>query len=320
MTAPVGEDDHQAARPVCVAHVADDEVAAAVAAELSADGYRVARVSDLQALRSAVARERSATAVVDLVGSGGDLGEVLRELRGDHRTARVPVLVLLPAPPTSGELLPLGGIADDFVVTPWTPGELCTRLAWVAGRSGDLSPMAALTGLPGPSRAREELTRRLSSGETFAYCRLDLDGFAAFNAVYGYDRGDQLILALAAALRRVTADLSEQPFVAHVDGDDFLLICAADQARPACRDIADMFEADSEQLYDEAERTRGALRVVDRRGQAHDVPFVTVSAGIATNEHRTFADPHQVADVSREMLAFAKRSSGSSIGVDRRKT
>ncbi|MQA80814.1 MAG: diguanylate cyclase [Streptosporangiales bacterium] len=320
MTRRHGDDDRRGDAPVCVAHVVDDETAAAVTAELAPDGYRVSRVTDLHALRSAVARERSAIAVVDLAGSGGDLRQVLRELRGDHRTARVPLLVLVPALPTSEELLPFGGIADDYVVRPWTPGELRTRLAWVVRRGGDLSPMAALTGLPGSALAREELTRRLSSGETFAYCRLDLDGFAAFNEVYGYGRGDQLILVLAAALRRVTADLSEQPFVAHVDGGDFVLICAAEQARPACRDIADMFEADSEQLYDEGERVRGALRVVDRRGHAHDVPFVTVSAGVATNEHRTFAGPHQVADVSREMLAFAKRSTGSSIGVDRRKT
>lgn len=320
MTSPSDRaaDDRRVPAPVVVVHVVDDETAAELTAELA--GYRISRVTDLQALRSAVLRDGPTAAVVDLAGTGGDPAQVLRELRGDHRTARVPLLVLLPAPPTPDELLPFGGLVDDYVLRPWTPGELRTRLAWVVRRGGDVSPMAALTGLPGSARARVELTRRLSTGETFAYCRLDLDGFAAYNAVYGHGRGDQLVLALAAALRRVTADLAEQPFVAHVGGDDFVLICAADQARPACRDIADMFEADSEQLYDEAERVRGALRMVDRRGGEHDVPFVTVSAGVATNEHRTFAGPYQVADVAHEMLAFAKRSRGSSIGVDRRKT
>lgn len=59
--------------------------------------------------------------------------------------------------------------------------------------------------------------------------------------------------------------------------------------------------------------------MVDRRGHRYEVPLVTVSVGVATNEHRTFDSGHHVASIAAEMLAFAKRSQGSSVAVDRRK-
>lgn len=302
--------------------VTDDAVAAAVDAEL-AEAWRVRRMADLGALRQAVARERPDVVLVDAGELGDEPHRAAASLRADFRTAGLPLVAVVPAATPVASLLELADVVDDYVTVPGPPadfaGELARRLAWAVRRNADVNPMAAFTGLPGLLRARQELVRRMTSGEVFAYCHLDLDGFAAFNKVYGYPRGDQLILALAATLRRVSADLTPEPFIGHVAGDDFLLVCAAELARPACRDVADMFEADSLRLYDDEERARGALEIVDRTGHTHQVPLVTVSVGVATNEHRTFESAHHVASIAQEMLAFAKRSEGSSVGVDRRK-
>lgn len=313
----------RASARIVLALVADAATAAVVEAEL-ADTWRVRRTADLPALRQAVARERPDVVLVDAAQLGEEPHRAAASLRADFRTAGLPLVAVVPAGTAEEVLLELGDVVDDFVSLPAppnppAPGELRRRLAWAVRRNADVNPMAAFTGLPGLLRARQELVRQMTIGEVFAYCHLDLDGFAAFNQVYGYDRGDQLILTLAATLRRVSADLSPEPFIGHVAGDDFIMICHAELARPACRDIADMFETDSVRLYDDAERARGALEIVDRRGHTHEVPLITVSVGVATNEHRVFASAHHVASIALEMLAFAKRSQGSSVGVDRRK-
>lgn len=299
--------------------VDDDAAAEAVHRELAAVGVRVRRVGDVQQLVQESARDRSTALVIDSDDHDVSLTRV-RGVRGDFKLAGLPLVVLTPPDLPMSDLASLGDVADDYLPVPWAPGALWTRLAWVALRNAELSPMAALTGLPGLMRLGQELDRWMESGETFAYCRLDLDRFGAFNQVYGYALGDELIQTLAATLRRIAADLSPAPFVAHLGGDDFVLLCTAGDARPACRDAADMFASDTLQHYADADRERGTFEVTDRRGVVSRVPLVTVSAGVATNEYRTFTDRRQVAAVAGEMLAFAKKGETANIAVDRRRS
>lgn len=305
--------------PGTVLCLIDEEgTAEAVHRELAAVGVRVRRMGEVQQLVQEAARDRSAALVIDTSDDhDGSLSRV-RGVRGDFTLASLPLVVLTPPELPVGVLASLGDMADDYLPVPWAPGALWTRLAWVALRNAELSPMASLTGLPGLMRLGQELDRWMESGETFAYCRLDLDRFAAFNQVYGYPAGDELIQTLAATLRRIAADLSPAPFVAHLGGDDFVLLCASGDARPACRDAADMFAADTLQHYADAHRECGAFELTDRRGVVSLVPLVTVSAGVATNEYRRFTDRRQVAAVAGEMLSFAKKGDTANIAVDRR--
>jgi diguanylate cyclase (GGDEF)-like protein len=307
--------------PGTVLCLVDDDVAAeSVHRELAAVGVRVRRVDEVQQLVQEAARDRSTALVIDS-GDDHDGGlERVRRVRGDFKLAGLPLVVLTPQELPVTVLASLGDVADDYLPVPWAPGALWTRLAWVALRNAELSPMAALTGLPGLMRLGQELDRWMDSGETFAYCRLDLDRFAAFNQVYGYPLGDELIQTVAATLRRIAADLSPAPFVAHLGGDDFVLLCASGDARPACRDAADMFAADTLQHYAERDRERGTFELTDRRGVVSQVPLVTISAGVATNEFRPFTDRRQVVEVAGEMLTFAKKGDTANIAVDRRRS
>ncbi|HEX6445501.1 MAG TPA: diguanylate cyclase [Streptosporangiales bacterium] len=300
--------------------VDDDAAAESVRRELAAVGVKVRRVDDVQQLVQEAGRDRSAALVIDGTDDHDGSLDRVRRVRGDFKLAGLPLVVLTPQELPVTVLASLGDVADDYLPVPWAPGALWTRLAWVALRNAELSPMAALTGLPGLMRLGQELDRWMASGEPFAYCRLDLDRFAAFNQAYGYPLGDELIQTVAATLRRIAADLSPAPFVAHLGGDDFVLLCSPDDARPACRDAADMFAADTLQHYTEADRRRGTFEVTDRRGVVSQVPLVTISAGVATNEYRSFTDRRQVAAVAGEMLAFAKRGETANIAVDRRRS
>lgn len=303
-----------------LALVSDPATREALHRELSGTRLRLLVSGERATYLQTAIRERVSGLIVDSDEIGGydgvpDLGSV----RGDFRTAALPLVVLTSRSTSVDDLAMLGSPADDYLPKPFGDGALYQRLAWVMRRAADLSPMSALTGLPGQVAAHQELIRRMGRGEQFAYCRLDLDEFKAFNDVYGHVRGDQLVVVLAGAIRRIAAELTPQPFVGHLGGDDFVLLCTPEQARPACRDVADAFATDSVQVYDEADIARGALRVMDRRGAVRDVPLLTVSTGVATNEQRTFADHHHVSAVAYEMVRFAKQSEGYSVAVDRRR-
>ena len=57
-------------------------------------------------------------------------------------------------------------------------------------RNRRISP---LTGLPGNVQIQTEMKKRLLNKETFAIMYFDLDNFKAYNDVYGFANGDEII-------------------------------------------------------------------------------------------------------------------------------
>ena len=72
--------------------------------------------------------------------------------------------------------------------------------------------------------------------------------------------------------------------------------------------------------YNEQDRRAGYFFGKDRRGQLHRVPLMTLSVGIVTNRHRTFAHPAEVSELATEMKSYAKTLPGSVYVVDRRQS
>ena len=53
--------------------------------------------------------------------------------------------------------------------------------------------ISPLTGLPGNVQIHAELKKRITNSEEFSVLYLDLDNFKAYNDVYGFLKGDQII-------------------------------------------------------------------------------------------------------------------------------
>ena len=53
--------------------------------------------------------------------------------------------------------------------------------------------VSPLTGLPGNVQIQAEMKKRFSLKETFAMIYIDLDNFKAYNDIYGFLKGDQII-------------------------------------------------------------------------------------------------------------------------------
>jgi diguanylate cyclase (GGDEF)-like protein len=149
-------------------------------------------------------------------------------------------------------------------------------------------------------------------------CYADLDHFKEFNDRYGYNHGDRVILILSRILREVVRARSPGAFVGHIGGDDFIFIASLADFRACCEEVLSVFSELIDLQYTEEDRTRGFFMGKDRRGGEHQVPLMTLSIGVVTNEQRHFTHTAQISELATEMKAYAKTFSGSIYVVDRR--
>ena len=100
--------------------------------------------------------------------------------------------------------------------------------------------VSPLTGLPGNLPIQTELKKRLLKKEPFVVLYIDLDNFKAYNDVYGFLKGDEIIKLTAKIItKHIHALESTDAFVGHIGGDDFVAITNDDIDYEAiCQDIA----------------------------------------------------------------------------------
>jgi signal transduction histidine kinase len=114
--------------------------------------WRVEGVADGEAALAAARRELPDLIITDVMMPGLDGFAVLRELRADERTRRVPVIMLSARAGEEARVEGLGAGADDYLVKPFSALELVARV------------QSLLT----QRAAQAELTRTLQYNEMFA--------------------------------------------------------------------------------------------------------------------------------------------------------
>jgi diguanylate cyclase (GGDEF)-like protein len=300
--------------------IADDDpdIARFVELNLSLEGFEVEVVHDGEAALAAVRRELPDLVLLDVMMPRLDGVEVLRQLRADTATAALPVVLLTAKSLSADKVVGLSAGADDYIVKPFDTLELVARVRTTLRRTAEVRSASPLTGLPGNHRIDLEILRRATAAMPYAVCHVDLDEFKSFNDVYGFLRGDGLLLALCAVLHAAVAQSGEpRPFLGHVGGDDFVVVCIPEQAEPLGRRVTAAFDQEVRRHYDDEDLERGWLEVVDRRMELRRHPLVSVSIGIAANDG-TAHDHRAVVAAAAEMKSWAKTQPGSIVAADRR--
>lgn len=95
-----------------------------------------------------------------------------------------------------------------------------------------------LTRLPGTTEVTREVDRRIGRAEMFVVSWLDVDKFKTVNDTKGIVAGDDLIRALGRVLSDLAAKLPGLR-VAHVGGDDFLVVTDVDEVGTLATEVVD---------------------------------------------------------------------------------
>jgi diguanylate cyclase (GGDEF)-like protein len=311
-------------RPDLILVVDDDpDIAGFVAFNLEIHGYEVMRARDGQEALDLMETRRPDLAVIDWMMPRMDGVQLTQKLRSEPLTSALPVIMLTAKSMTVDKVLGLTAGVDDYLVKPFDTAELIARVSSTLRRNKEMREVSPLTGLPGNARVRREVADRMKAGGEYSVGYIDIDRFKSVNDVYGFDRGDEFITALARSLHKAVATIrNPSVFLGHIGGDDFVFICAPEQVLPLTQRTVTDFEQAADQLYDPADRDRGFIEVPDRRGNKNRAALVTLSIGVAqaTVEGRRFTDPRVVIAVASEMKKVAKSQPGSYVAIDRRRS
>lgn len=142
-----------------------------------------------------------------------------------------------------------------------------------------------LTGLPGNLVIEQEMKQSVESGKPYTIYYFDLDNFKAFNDIYGFEKGDEVIRILADILKNFAAD---NDFVGHIGGDDFVMICTGYPTPESIDTLRQEFENRSHQLYNDTDRKNGYITAPNRHGEIEHFPLVSVTIVSLSNETLPF--------------------------------
>ncbi len=297
----------------------DPDIARFVEINMRLEGFEVSIARDGEEALAQIHEDPPDLVLLDVMMPRIDGVEVCRRLRADPATSHLAVIMLTAKSLSADKVVGLTAGADDYLIKPFDTLELVARVRSTMRRNAEMRAASPLTNLPGNTRIDEEISNRMAAGATFAVCYFDLDNFKAYNDAYGFLRGDDAILALARSLQTAVLDAGKPtPFLGHVGGDDFVVVCDVSQAEPLCAQTLELFDAVVPSLYDSDDAQRGHVALTDRQGNLRKFPLVSVSAGIASTGRRQFSDHRQVVAVATEMKNVAKATPGSSVAVDRR--
>jgi len=172
-----------------------------------------------------------------------------------------------------------------------------------------------LTLLPGNVPIQQCLTRLLQQGRESVICYVDIDSFKPFNDIYGYGRGDEVLLCLAQCLNE-RVDPSRD-FVGHIGGDDFLLVLGPEDWRKRLNQLLDDFQNQCRRFYRTEHLEAGCFIAPNRQGVRQEFALLSLSIGVVhlRPEDCATLDASQLAEMASQAKHHAKDVVGFSVHV-----
>ncbi|HEX3027298.1 MAG TPA: GGDEF domain-containing protein [Clostridia bacterium] len=150
-----------------------------------------------------------------------------------------------------------------------------------------------LSGLPGNLIIERNLTGCIASSEPFTVLYLDLDNFKAYNDVYGFENGDNVIRFVARLLHSI---IPKEDFIGHVGGDDFIAILSTYDAGEICQNLMKEFDAGVRTFYQAEDLNKGFIFANNRRGEEDKFPIMTISIAGVSNQRKSYQNIYQLSE------------------------
>ena len=181
--------------------------------------------------------------------------------------------------------------------------------------------VSPLTALPGNVQIHAELKKRLLNEEEFAVLYFDLDNFKAYNDIYGFVKGDEIIKFTARTILNSIHKIScPNSFVGHIGGDDFVAIVSKlCDYEGICQDIIANFDVQVLQYFNDLDKERGYIEVANRRNIIEQFPLTSISIGVVVVNKDRFKNILEIGEIGAQVKHLAKITPGSAYAINRRK-
>ncbi|ATH83165.1 EAL and GGDEF domain-containing protein [Pseudomonas sp. KHPS1] len=172
-----------------------------------------------------------------------------------------------------------------------------------------------LTLLPGNVPIQQCLARLLQQGRQAAVCYVDIDSFKPFNDLYGYAKGDEVLLCLAQCLNERVDPARD--FVGHIGGDDFMLVLGSADWREKLGRLIEDFQSQCRRFYREEHLQAGCFIAHNRQGQRQEYALLSLSIGVVHLQGEDCAqlDAARLAELASDAKRQAKSVPGYSLHI-----
>ncbi|NVO05150.1 MAG: GGDEF domain-containing protein [Rhodoferax sp.] len=173
-----------------------------------------------------------------------------------------------------------------------------------------------LTLLPGNVPIDQHIQSCLSAHQSFVVGHFDLDNFKAFNDVYGYSAGDEVIRLAAQVLRTHCQESCD--FLGHIGGDDFVMVYRSSDWELRVKTVLHSFDLAVRAHFRPEHIAAGGLVTNNRQGVEVFHALVSLSAGLVRIAPGDYELPSEISGRLVEAKKQAKKVAGSSYFIDRR--
>ncbi len=234
--------------------------------------------------------------VLDIMLPDMDGYAVCKSMRTTTRTSHIPIIFLTQKDERSDKIAGLELGADDYITKPFDIEELKLRVGTAIRNHQRLNMTNPISGLPS-SRLIEDQLRSLMRMQNWTLLLIGIDNSKAFNDVYGFIAGSEVIRNTTLVLNAVIDEYGTlDDFVGHASDDSFVLVTMAADIKGMIGALRIRFHDNIVNHYNFMDREQGFIELPD----GEQVPLMRLSVGMVSSEQR-FADIREITETAAEL-------------------
>jgi PleD family two-component response regulator len=239
--------------------VEDDlDLADMLTAYFRIEGYEVVTAYRGEEAIRAYQTSHPALVILDMHLPDIDGDEVANRLRGNRRTAYIPLIFMTDKRERIDRLQGLELGVDGYITKPFDIQELRLRVRNMLRRASQDTLTNPVTGLPEGTLVDEHLDECLIKPE-WTMLTVSLENLDAFRDIYGFGATDDVLRAVSVMLHNaIRENGSAEDFFGHLDPVNFVLITGQERAANLQERIRSRLEPSLEFFYPIKDRKKSA--------------------------------------------------------------
>lgn len=204
--------------------------------------------------------------------------DVCIKLRRTALTKFIPILFLTQRDERASKVRGLEIGADDYITKPFDIDELRLRVQGSIKRATRENLHEARTGLPTGELVDEEVTRKQAADIPVTELMYVVEGFKAYQDVYGFVAANDVLSYAASLLQRVISEYGTSNDFVGIRDDDFIVLTHVDDVDDLDVHIKQRFADEARAFYSFMDVDQGGVMLNPGKDGEQIVPLMTFSS------------------------------------------